>query len=141
MTSSHEGFGREHAVREPSNRSFGLVIAGALAVIDVLSIVRGRGLNVSLLVVAAIFLAVGVVRPNLLRPLNRGWMWLGAQLQRVVQPVIMGIMFYGVLTPVGFAMRLTGKDPLRLRHDRAASSYWIPRQPPGPSPSSMPRQF
>jgi hypothetical protein len=50
-------------------------------------------------------------------------------------------LFYGVLTPLGVAMRLTGKDPLRLKRDARAVSYWIPRDPPGPPPDSMTNQF
>jgi hypothetical protein len=53
----------------------------------------------------------------------------------------LGILFYGVIAPIGAAMRLTGKDPLRLELDSSADSYWIPRKPPGPPPESMTNQF
>ena len=55
--------------------------------------------------------------------------------------IALGLLFYGVLTPIGAAMRLTGKDPMRLRLEPGASSYWIPREPPGPPPDSMNNQF
>lgn len=60
---------------------------------------------------------------------------------RVVGPIALGILFYGVLTPLAVVMRLTGKDRLRLKRDPGADSYWIPRRPPGPPPDSMTRQF
>jgi hypothetical protein len=53
----------------------------------------------------------------------------------------LGILFFGVLVPVGVVMRFVGKDPLRLKHDRMAASYWIPRSPPGPPPDSMTNQY
>jgi hypothetical protein len=56
-------------------------------------------------------------------------------------PIVMRLLFFGVVTPIGLAMRLTGRDPLRRRHDPTATSYWIVRRPPGPSPVSMRRQF
>jgi hypothetical protein len=66
---------------------------------------------------------------------------LGVLLGKLVSPIALGILFYGVFFPVGVAMRLAGKDPLRLRRDAEAASYWIPRRPPGPPPDSMTNQF
>jgi hypothetical protein len=56
-------------------------------------------------------------------------------------PIVMRLLFFGVVTPIGVAMRLAGRDPLRRRCDPTASSYWIVRRPPGPSAASMRRQF
>jgi hypothetical protein len=84
---------------------------------------------------------VAVVRPGLLAPLNRLWLRVGLLLQRVVNPVVMGAMFYGVITPFGLAMRAAGWDPLRKRFDPLAQSYWIERRPPGPPPDTMSNQF
>ena len=77
----------------------------------------------------------------MLAPLNRAWLYVGLLLQRVVSPVVLGILFFLTVTPIGLLMRLTGKNPLRLGFDREAQSYWIDRQPPGPAPDTMPRQF
>jgi hypothetical protein len=76
-----------------------------------------------------------------LRPLNRAWLKLGLLLSKIVSPVVMMVLFYATVTPVGVLMRWAGKDPLRLRRDAAATSYWIPREPPGPAPNSMKQQF
>ena len=59
----------------------------------------------------------------------------------VVNPLVMGLLFYLTVTPTGLLMRLFGKDPLRLRFDPEAKSYWIERQPPGPAPETMRHQF
>ena len=81
------------------------------------------------------------MRPALLAPLNRLWTRFGALLHRVVSPIVLGFMFFVVITPMGLVRRMLVKDPLRLRFDRQAGSYWVPRQPPGPPPQSLTNQF
>jgi hypothetical protein len=93
------------------------------------------------IVVAAASLATALLRPSLLAPLNRLWTWVGLLLHRVVSPLVLGVLFFLVVTPVGLLMRARGKDPLRLRSDRVSNSYWIERRPPGPAPDSMRNQF
>jgi len=75
-----------------------------------------------------------------LAPLNKWWTKLGLLLYRVVSPIVLGLLFYVTLTPIALVMRLLGKDPLRLRRDPDAASYWIDRSPP-PAPESMKNQF
>ncbi len=87
------------------------------------------------------FLIVGLVRPSLLAPLNRLWFRLGLLLHKIVNPVVMGLLFYGAILPTGIVMRLMGKDLLKLGLDRHSDSYWIVRQPPGPAPEAMRDQF
>jgi hypothetical protein len=78
--------------------------------------------------------------PRALRPLNKAWFWLGQLLGKVVSPIVLGIIFYGLLTPVAVAGRLLGRDELRLKR-RPVSSYWVERQPPGPESDSFNHQF
>ena len=93
-------------------------------------------------VIAAVLLALAAALvPSLLRPLNRLWLRLGLMLHRLTSPLILGFLFFAVITPVGLLMRLFGKRPLQLRFDPQASSYWTQRQPPGPDPRSMTNQF
>jgi len=68
-------------------------------------------------------------------------MKLAEILHRIVSPVALGIVFFGVLTPMGFAMRLFGRDTMQRRFDPSARTYWIERDPPGPDPSGLPNQF
>ncbi len=82
-----------------------------------------------------------IVAPKVLHPLNRVWTSLGLLLGKVVNPIVMGVVFLLAVTPIAVILRLLGKDLLRLRRDPAADSYWIPRDPPGPDPASMSRQF
>ena len=76
-----------------------------------------------------------------LAPLNRVWLRLGLVLYKVVNPVAMGLVFFTTVVPIGLMMRALGKDPLRLKRDASAASYWIMRDPPGPAPDTMKNQF
>jgi hypothetical protein len=91
--------------------------------------------------VAALFLAAALLRPAKLHPLNLIWLKFGLLLHRVVNPVIMALLFYGTVLPTGLVMRMLGKDLLRLKREPGADSYWIVRQPPGPAPETMKDQF
>jgi hypothetical protein len=139
--STHEDFSREQDVKGSSNRTFGIVFTVAFAVIGALPYAKGGELWLWALAVAALFLIVTLARPSLLGPLNRLWLKFGLLLHKVVTPVVMALLFFFTVTPVGLLMRLTGKDPMYRRFDPAAKSYWIMRVPPGPAPDSMRNQF
>ena len=80
-------------------------------------------------------------KPDWLAPANRAWMKLAEILHRIVSPIALGIMFFGVLTPMALVMRLFGHDAMKRRFDTPAATYWIERDPPGPDPSGLPNQF
>jgi Saxitoxin biosynthesis operon protein SxtJ len=126
-----------------SERSFGLVFATFFAVISLTPLLRHPAGPVRLwgLAIAAVFLVLALTWTAPLRPLNWLWFRVGLLLHAIVTPVIMGLLFYSTMTPIGLLMRLAGKDPLRVRRDVSASSYWIPRDPPGPAPETMKNQF
>ena len=138
---AHEDLTREQQVEGSSDRAFGLVFAAVFIVIACWPLLHGEMPRRWLFGVAAGFALISMVKPALLGGLNRVWLKLGLLLGKIVSPVALGLLFYGILTPIGALLRLTGKDPLRLRHDPAAASYWIPRKPPGPPPDSMTHQF
>ena len=137
----HENLERDSVVKGPSDRNFGLVFTAVFLLIGVLPLAFGHALHVWSLIVAAAFGAVSAVAPGLLAPLNRLWTRFGLLLHKIVSPIVLGIMFFLVITPMGLVMRLFGKDPLRLRIDRSASTYWIGRTPPGPPADSFIDQF
>jgi hypothetical protein len=137
----HEQLDRPEEVKGSSDRSFGLTFAVVGAIIALWPLLHGASPRWWLLAVAAVLAAVSLTVPHVLHPLNRIWLKIGLLLNRIVSPIVLGIIFYGVLTPLGAAMRLGGKDPLRLRFEKDAASYWIVREPPGPAPKSMTRQF
>jgi hypothetical protein len=133
--------GQEEAARPSSNRTFGLVFAAFFALVALLPILRGHSIRRWALPVSALFLLTALAAPKMLAPLNRAWTALGALLHAVVNPLVLGILFYLVFTPFGWVLRRMGKDFLRLRHSPGAQTYWIARLPPGPPPESMSRQF
>lgn len=138
---AHEDLTRDQHVEGSSDRSFGLVFAAAFLVIAGIPLFHGEAIRWWAVGMAAVFALVALIRPALLAGLNRLWIKLGILLGKVVSPIALSILFYVVVTPIGVIMRLTGKDPLRLKFEPDAESYWIPREPPGPPPGSMNNQF
>jgi predicted membrane metal-binding protein len=138
---AHEALNREEKVHGSSNRNFGLVFAAVFAVIAILPLFVGHSVRLWSLVVAFIFAITAFSAPKVLAPLNRLWTRFGLVLHAIVNPVVLGIMFFFVVTPTGLLMRMAGKDPLRLKREPSAASYWIERAPPGPKPESLRDQF
>src|SRR5262252_8095184 len=101
---THENFARDHEVVGSSDRSFGLTFAAFLALIGLWPLVRGAPMRIWALGLSAVFLALALGRPGLLAPLNRIWLRIGLAMHRVVNPLVLGAMFYGVITPFGLAM-------------------------------------
>lgn len=84
---------------------------------------------------------MGLVWPSGLAPLNKLWFKFGLLLHKVMTPLIMGIMFFGLITPIGLLMRLTGNDPMRLRDTPGTTSHWIDREPVADDGNQMKNQF
>jgi hypothetical protein len=138
---SHELQRRDEAVKTSSNRSFGLVFAGFFTLLAALSFWHGSARWPIWLALACLALVVALTAPRLLAPFNFVWTKLGLLLHLIVSPIFLTVLFYGCIAPIGFLMRLSGKDPLHLRYEPAAESYWISRTPPGPPPESFSNQF
>lgn len=139
----HESFQRNEDSQAPrsSNRSFGLIVSGALALIGLWPLTGSHEPNWLPLGAAVILLVLAGARPELLAPLNLIWFRIGLLLHKFVNPVLMAVIFiFGVL-PTALVMRLMRMDPMRRRFDPEAVSYWIERKPPGPSPEGMKNQF
>lgn len=127
--------------KSSSNRSFGFVFSAFFLIVALLPLASGIGPRLWALVASLAFAAIALVLPVVLTPLNRVWTLIGAVLHKVVSPISLGILFFGVVTPTGFFMRIFGKDSLRLKLDKNASTYWIERTPPGPTNESFKNQF
>jgi saxitoxin biosynthesis operon SxtJ-like protein len=137
----HERIDRADEIRASSDRSFGLIFAAVGAALALWPLLDADPPRWWLLAAALALFAVSLAIPRVLRPLNRIWERIGLLLHHIVSPIILAIVYFLVLTPLGLAIRLAGRDPLRRRRDTSASTYWISRQPPGPAPKSMSRQF
>lgn len=130
-----------HTVRMSSDRSFGLVFAGAFLLVALAPVVHGGAARPWAAAAALLFLSLALACPAVLAPLNRVWFRFGQLLHRVVSPLVFGLVFYGVLTPLGVLMRAAGKYPMGTGFRPEEASYWIERRPPGPAPGSMKQQF
>jgi hypothetical protein len=128
-------------VEGSSNRTFGLVFSGFFLIIGLLPMTQGNSFRYWALVTAGALLVPTILAPAVLGPFNRIWTKFGELLHWIVSPIALAILFFGVVTPTGLLLRLMGKDVLRLRFDKAASSYWISRTPPGPAAESLKNQF
>jgi len=138
--SMHETYARTETARAGSNRSFGLVMAGAFGILAALNWWHAGIRWPWLAGIAAVFLALALVFPSSLAGLNKLWFKLGLLLHHVINPIVMGLIFYVTVFPTGLVFRLLGKDILRLKRQPDADSYWIPR-PPGPAAETMKDQF
>ncbi len=114
-----------------SERSFGLVFAAMFALVAFSPLVHGHDVRVWALPIALLFLAVAVLLPRALAPFNQLWFRFGLLLGKFVTPLVMSILFFITVTPVALLMRATGQDPLRLKWQPAAKSYWVARTQPG----------
>lgn len=118
----------------PSERSFGFTFATALLILGLYGIIRHRSLTIYGACVGAgiIFGLLAAVAPRALAPLNKAWFYLGLVLGKIVNPIVLGIIFFGILTPISILIRLFGRDVLQLKR-RPVTSYWTDRTTMGPA--------
>jgi len=110
-------------IKISSNRSFGIVFFTFFLILSLWPLTKGEEIKIGLLIVSILFLVLGLIKSKILTPLNIVWFKFGILLGRFVSPIVMGIIFFLVVTPTGYIMRLIGKDLLRLKKNK--NSYWI----------------
>jgi hypothetical protein len=128
-------------VKGGSDRSFGCVFVCVFLAAGLLPLRHAQPIRLWALAVSGVFLVPTLIRPKVLHPLNVLWTRLGVLLGQIAAPIVLGLLFFLVVTPIACVMRLLGKRPLLLQMDPGVASYWIKRQPPGPAPESMIHQF
>ena len=124
-------------VKIGSNRSFGIVFFVVFLLISIYPLINDESIRIWSLIVSLIFLSLGIINSNILSPLNKLWFKFGIFLGKIISPLVMGIIFFLVVTPIGLIMRLIGKDVLNLKYSDY-KSYWIEKT--GPK-SKMKNQF
>ena len=124
-------------IKISSNRSFGVVFFIVFLLIALYPVINKEEIRVWSLIVSLIFLVLGLLNSKILNPLNQIWFKFGVLLGRIISPLIMVIIFFFVVTPIGLIMRTLGKDILNLRYN-TKKTYWIEKT--GPK-SKMKNQF
>lgn len=124
-----------------SNRTFGLIFSGIFCVIAVFPILFGGGVRTWSFIVAAAWALPALVFPSVLGPLNRLWAQFGQLMHKVINPILMGLIFFLTVVPTGLIMRLLGKDSMRRKFDPKAKSYWVPRNENKVTKESFDNQF
>ena len=131
---------RGHGAAGPSNRAFGGVFVVVFLMVACAPLLHGGRIRGWSMLAALLLVVITIAAPGLLTVPNRLWLRFGLFLHRFTTPIVLFVLFYGAVTPMGVLMRLCGRDSMRIRH-RDAASYWISRQPPGPKPDSLTNQF
>jgi hypothetical protein len=124
-------------IKISSNKSFGIVFFIFFLIISIYPLIGGENLRISSLIIAIIFLVLGLLNSRVLTPLNKIWFKFGILLGIIVSPIVMGFVFFIVVTPISLIMKILKKDILNLKKNKERS-YWIERSEPK---SKMKNQF
>jgi hypothetical protein len=126
----------------PSERKFGLFFGAIFTLIALWLAYRGAAAWAVALAIAAIaFAGLALAAPRWLAAPNRWWFKFGLLLGRIISPIVLGVLFFLLITPVALVMKIMRRDALERRFDPARGSYWIDRDPPGPAGESFRNQF
>ena len=124
-------------IKISSNRNFGIVFFVVFLVVAIYPLINSNEIRIWSLILSLLFLILGLINSKILTPLNKLWFKFGIFLGKIISPLVMGIIFFFVVTPIGFIMRLLSKDILNLKYNNE-NSYWIKKT--GPI-SKMKNQF
>tara|TARA_B110001450_G_scaffold175779_1_gene164130 strand:- start:185 stop:577 length:393 start_codon:yes stop_codon:yes gene_type:complete len=128
---------KNNYIKISSNKSFGLVFFIFFIIVSIYPLKTGGELRYWSLILSFIFLVLGLLNSSVLSPLNKAWFRFGLLLGSIVSPIVMGIIFFGVITPISLIMKFLRKDLLNLKNNNN-NTYWIEKN--GPK-STMKNQF
>ena len=137
----HENLDREEETEWFSNFSLGITFASIFLIIGILLIIVGSFSGWLFLICSILFLIISLKTPIILTPLNLAWTKLGLILSKIFNPMILGVVFLLIITPIAIIRKIFGKSALHLKTKPNVESYWINRTPPGPKTGSMTRQY
>ena len=129
---------KKNSVKISSNRSFGFLFFVVLLAVSLWPLKSQGDLRLWAFILSLIFLVLGILNSRFLTPLNKLWYKFGIFLGSIASPIVMGIVFFMVVTPIGLIMRFLGKDLLRVNKNKIVSTYWINREK---QKTTMKKQF
>ena len=118
---------KNNKIKIGSNKSFGIVFFTVFLIIAIWPLLNGYEIRYWSLVISVVFLILGIINSKTLTPLNKVWFKIGILLGNIISPIIMGMIFFLVVTPTSFIMKILGKDLLNLKKN-TKNSYWIKKQ-------------
>ena len=125
-------------IKISANRNFGLVFFIVFLIVSTWPLTNGEPVRIWSAIISSVFLILGLMNSKLLTPLNKLWFKFGMILGAIVAPVVMGVVFFLVITPIGLFMKIIGKDLLNIKYDKRKKTYWVKRNIPI---NTMKRQF
>ena len=128
----------KNKIKISSNRNFGLVFFVVFLIVSLWPLTNGEPIRIWSTIISLVFLILGLMNSKLLAPLNILWCKFGMILGTIISPIVMGIVFFLVITPIGIILRIMGKDLLKKSYDKKKKTYWIKR---GKPVSTMKQQF
>ena len=114
----------QEKIKLPSNRNFGIVFSIVFLIIGIWPILNQNEIRIWSIIISFIFLILGLINSKFLSPLNKAWFKFGLILGSVIAPIVMGIVFFLVVTPTGLIMKALGKDLLRVKRNKN-NTYWL----------------
>jgi len=117
----------KHKIKIGSNRNFGIVFFIVFLVVSLWPLTYGEPVRIWSAIISLVFLFLGLINSKLLTPLNKLWFKFGMILGAIIAPIVMGVVFFLVVTPIGLIMRIMGKDLLKKKYDKKKETYWIKR--------------
>ena len=124
-------------IKNENNKSFGILFFIVFLLIAIWPIIDAGSINIWAMAISLMFLILGVINSKILTPLNKAWIKFGEFLGKVIAPIVMGFIYFIIITPIGILMRLFGKDFLNMKYSKN-KSYWIKR---AKNIATMKRQF
>ncbi|MDC0628475.1 SxtJ family membrane protein [Pelagibacteraceae bacterium] len=121
-----------------NNKSFGILFFVVFLLVGLWPLIKSNEPRIILLPIALMFLILGLTNSRILSPLNRSWVKLGELLGRIIAPIVMALVYFTVLTPISFLVKIMGKDLLKKKFSNIENTYWIKREK---SIGSMDKQF
>jgi len=119
---------KKKEIKTSSNKSFGIVFFVIFLVVSLWPLINEGEIRIWSIVISIIFLFLGLINSKILTPLNTLWFRFGILLGNIFSPIVMGIIYFGVITPIGILMKLIGKDILNLKQNKKSSTYWIKKE-------------
>tara|TARA_Y100000816_G_C26010950_1_gene528579 strand:+ start:385 stop:765 length:381 start_codon:yes stop_codon:yes gene_type:complete len=115
-------------IKKNQNRSLGLLFFLVFLTLSLWPLTKKGEINLYLILIALIFLVLGLLNSRILSPLNKVWMKLGEMIGRIIAPIVMLIVYFLILTPLSLLVRLFGKDLIGMKYNNQIESYWIKRK-------------